>query len=326
MINTATGQPSTRSWRLFRVQLQPAKNRARRCCPVTAAVGQATRRRPQNWTVASARNVKPTHSRGPRAQIPSGHNILGGLAGNATRLGTPDRHTFPPDGKPRASRLANIYHTVSVAPTSRLRRSRARSPVSSPEHFAWMGTLFGRKDTHKPWINYFFEWNVVDELAANVLTAPGLREMTMAEGKPNFRVVERLKIKIGEWFFCRGTRECLEPSFRVLYRAALCCCCDRAVSGAPPPHAMDRGDLLTQFVQPGRLSCLNVTIYCYLLHRWCKEFRQRALNASRRTLYDNAWPRRNIPHSNYWESNRVSTPTNLIFNYFLIYNFSYSYI
>lgn len=72
---------------------------------------------------------------------------LGRLAGNTDYLGTPDRHTFPPDGKPRTPRLARARHTVAVASSSRLCRSRARSPVSSSEHFAWMGTLFGRKDT-----------------------------------------------------------------------------------------------------------------------------------------------------------------------------------
>lgn len=85
-----------------------------------------------------------------------------GLFGNAWPTYVSARRETP--------RTASHPHlcTVFVAPSSNLRLSRARSPVPSPEHFAWMGTLFGRKDTHKPWINYFFEWNVVDELAADV--------------------------------------------------------------------------------------------------------------------------------------------------------------
>lgn len=75
-----------------------------------------------------------------------GPAVLGRLAGNDTRLGTPDRHTFPPDGKPRALRPVNVWLAVSVAPTpssshpapspTRHHRSRARSPVPSPEYFA----------------------------------------------------------------------------------------------------------------------------------------------------------------------------------------------
>lgn len=143
---------------------------------------------------------------------------LGGLAGNAGRLGTPDRHTFPPDGKPRAPRPVHGIRAVSVAPTLRLRRSRARSPVPSPEHFAWMGTLFGRKDTQT--MNQLLFW-MKRRWWIGGGRAPGLREMTMAEGKPNFRVVERLKIKIGEWFLLFLRRH-LWPSFSFCAVAGPC--------------------------------------------------------------------------------------------------------
>ncbi|KAL5244941.1 hypothetical protein ACI65C_012351 [Semiaphis heraclei] len=77
---------------------------------------------------------------------------LGGLAGNVARLGTPDRHTFPPDGKPRAPRPASIPNAVFVALSSRHRRSLTRARYSSPVRpvpraFRMNGNAF-RKEGH----------------------------------------------------------------------------------------------------------------------------------------------------------------------------------
>lgn len=233
---------------------------------------------------------------------------LGGLAGNAGRLGTPDRHTFPPDGKPRAPRPVHGISAVSVAPTLRLRRSRARSPVPSPEHFAWMGTLFGRKDTQT--MNQLLFW-MKRRWWIGGGRAPGLREMTMAEGKPNFRVVERLKIKIGEWFLLFLRRH-LWPSF------SFCAVAGPCRRGRPWAPARTNGipvnpvnPLFMQVVKshewPTVVIVETVMMIILFVRRWCEEFGQGALVTQRRTLHNHTWPGRNIPHSHYWKSNWVST-------------------
>lgn len=73
-----------------------------------------------------------------------------------------------------------------------------------------------------------------------------MREMTMAEGKPNFRVVERLKIKIGEWYNIIT----LHPLFRVVFSTRVGGPSFQVpVSMLPPAHWFTckrvNGDLLT---------------------------------------------------------------------------------
>lgn len=260
---------------------------------------------------------------------------LGGLAGNAGRLGTPDRHTFPPDGKRRTPlpvRRPLPTTAVDVRGRTRARAPSTRPPVTepslvrpsfpSPNTFRMNGNAFRKEGHHKPWINYIFEWNVVDELAADVHRV-WRRKMTMAEGsKPHFRVVEMLKIKIGECvgpsrcfcfvFFFFGfsvSRGAIFPFGRVPLSGG--------ASARAPSALVTRVSGTTRPVVCVRLAGTDptnppMTVRVPFVHRRREESGQGALVAPRRLLYDHARPRGDIPHGHHWESCRVSTELSTI--------------
>lgn len=87
--------------------------------------------------------------------------------------------------------LSSLHFYLALSLTRALTR-----PV--PRAFRMNGNAF-RKEGHTETMNQLLFW-MKRRWWIGGGRAPGLREMTMAEGKPNFRVVERLKIKIGECF------------------------------------------------------------------------------------------------------------------------------